>query len=120
MDSRLAATFACSRVQKQKEQTMNTANRFAIVATLAMSAFAAQAQGLDFTAGNYPAQAQNTGSLTRAQVQAELKAAQANGSMPVYGDVYREPQKNQSTLTRSQVREQTSAAVRAGLIHFEG
>ena len=97
---------------------MKTAHRFAIVATLAMSAVAAQAQGLDFGQNNYPPEVKMGASLTRAQVQADVTAAVANGSMPIVGDAYREAQTQQSTLTRTQVREQTANAVRAGQTHY--
>ena len=45
---------------------MKYANRLAIVATLAMSAAAAQAASFDFTGGHYPPEVASQSTLTRA------------------------------------------------------
>ena len=60
---------------------MKNTNRFALVATLALSAIAAQA-GQDFTSDHYPPEQASRSTLTRAQVVSDYKAAQASGSLP--------------------------------------
>jgi hypothetical protein len=102
---------------------MRYTNRLAIVATLALSAAAAQAAGFDFTSGNYPPQPASQSTLTRAEVKAQLKDAMAKGQMPSTGDAYQPlsmQQQQPSTLTREQVRKETMAAEKAGLLDNYG
>lgn len=101
---------------------MKYANRLAIVATLAMSAAAAQAGGLDFTSGHYPPQAESHSTLTRAQVQAQAIDAMAKGELQ-FGDSYLPLSaqfQQSSTLSREQVRQETAAAGKAGLLDSYG
>ena len=98
---------------------MKNTRRFAVLATLAVSAIAAQAGSLDFTDNHYPPEARTQGSLTRAQVIADLKSAQADGSMPSVGEGYQPVQSTAASgLTREQVRREAAAAERAGLMNF--
>lgn len=102
---------------------MKNASRFAIVAAIAMSAVAAQAAGLDFADGHYPPQEQSHSTLTRAQVLAELKAAQASGEFRAIEEGYHFSQApgTQSTVSREQVRQEAVAANQAGqLDNFGG
>ncbi len=101
---------------------MKNTRRLAVLATLAASAFAAQAGGFDFAgSNNYPPEAQSQGALTRAQVIADLQAAQANGTMPSVGEGYQPLQSTaQSTVSRDQVRQEAAAAERAGLLSYGG
>ena len=56
-----------------------------------------------------------TSTLTRAEVVADLQAAQQNGSMPNYDFTYVSPQKQQATVvTREQVKAETLAAMKNG------
>jgi hypothetical protein len=101
---------------------MKNASRFAIVAAIAMSAVAAQAAGFDFTDGRYPPEEQSHSTLTRAQVLADLKAAQASGEFRSIEDGYhfsRAPSV-QSTVSREQVRQEAIAANRAGQLNSFG
>ncbi|WP_417285180.1 DUF4148 domain-containing protein [Comamonas sp.] len=102
---------------------MKYANRLAIVATLAMSAAAAQAAGFDFTSGHYPPQAESQSTLTRAQVKAQTMDALAQGQL-LSGDASYLPLSAQtqqpSTLSREQVRQETVAAGKAGLLDSYG
>lgn len=97
---------------------MKASSRLAIVAAIAMSAAAAQAAGTDFTDGNYPPQEQARSTLTRAQVLAELKAAQERGEVGSLEEVYRFPKTEvtRSDVSREQVRQETMAAGHAGLL----
>ena len=97
---------------------MKTANRLAIVAAIAMSAAAAQAAGFDFTEGHYPPQEASQSTLTRAQVIAELKAAQVSGQMLSMEETYHFPQTatTASSLSREQVRNDTVTAGHEGLL----
>ena len=102
---------------------MKNASRFAIVAAIAMSAVAAQAAGFDFADGHYPPQEQSHSTLTRAQVLAELKAAQASGEFQaIHENGYPSSQARttQSAVSREQVRRETIAANRAGLLDSFG
>ena len=101
---------------------MKNASRFTIVAAIAMSAVAAQAAGFDFADGHYPPQEQSHSTLTRAQVQAELKAAQASGEFQAIEDGYRYARAASipSTVSREQVRQEAIAANQAGLLDSFG
>lgn len=101
---------------------MKHANRFAIVAALAMSAAAAQAAGYDFTDGHYPPEVAGQSTLTRAQVKAQVQDAMAKGQLQSVGDAYlplSAPQQS-SGLSREQVRQETIAAGKAGLLDSYG
>ena len=96
---------------------MKNTIRFAAVAALAVSAFAAQA-GVNFE-DNYPAQQQAQSNVTRAQVLAQVKQAVASHTMPVQGDSYVVPESQKgSTLSREQVRKEAAAANAAGQLDF--
>ena len=75
---------------------MKYANRFAIVAALAMSAAAAQAASFDFTGDHYPPEVASQSTLTLSQ------------------------QQQSSNLSREQVRQETIAAGKAGLLDNYG
>lgn len=60
---------------------MKYANRFAIVAALAMSAAAARAASFDFTGDHYPPEVAGQSTLTRAQVNAQVQDAMAKGQL---------------------------------------
>ena len=96
---------------------MKNTIRFAAVAALAVSAFAAQA-GVDFE-NNYPAQQQTQSNVSRAQVSAQVKQAVAKNSMPVQGDSYvvTDSQKG-SALSREQVRQEAASAQAADQLNF--
>lgn len=97
---------------------MKNANRLALAAVVALSAFAAQA-GQNFEDGSWPPEAPATSTLTRAEVVADLQAAQQNGSMPTYDFTYVSPQKQQATVvTREQVKAETLAAMKDGGLSF--
>lgn len=93
---------------------MKTASRFAVVAAIAMSAVAAQAAGFDFTGDHYPPDAQSHSTLTRAQVLADLKAAQASGEFQSTEEGYHfsRTTDTHSTASRQQVRQEATAASR--------
>lgn len=99
---------------------MKNTRRFAVLAALAVSAVAAQAGGFDFgDNSNYPPEIQTQSTLTRAQVIADLKAAQANGTMPSVGEGYQPIQNTAaSDLSRDQVRKEAAAANRAGQLNY--
>lgn len=101
---------------------MKYANRFAIVAALAMSAAAAQAAGFDFTNDNYPPAVTGQSTLTRAQVKAQVQEAMAKGQLQSVGDAYLplSQQQQSSNLSREQVRQETIAAGKAGLLDNYG
>lgn len=101
---------------------MKNTRRFAVLATLAVSAVAAQAAGFDFAgSNNYPPEVKTQGTLTRAQVIADLQAAQANGTMPSVGESYLPVQATAaSSVSREQVRQETAAAERAGQLTYGG
>lgn len=99
---------------------MKNTRRFALLAALAVSAAAAQAGSFDFgDNSSYPPEVQTHSTLTRAQVIADLKAAQANGTMPSVGEGY-QPIQNAaaSDLNRDQVRKEAAAANRSGQLSF--
>jgi D-serine deaminase-like pyridoxal phosphate-dependent protein len=99
---------------------MKNTRRFAVLAALAASAVAAQAAGFDFADNSsYPPEVRTQSTLTRAQVVNELKAAQANGSMPSVAEGYM-PIRNTaaSSVSRDQVRQEAAAAERAGQLDF--
>ena len=101
---------------------MKNTNRFALVATLALSAIAAQA-GQDFTSDHYPPEQASRSTLTRAQVVSDYKAAQANGSLPSeqhYLDYPNNAQQRQSTLTRNEVRNEAIAQMKDGGLSYGG
>lgn len=102
---------------------MKYANRLAIVATLAMSAAAAQAAGFDFTGDHYPPEVASQSTLTRAQVKAQVQDAMARGQLQSVGDAYlplSQQQQQSSNLSREQVRQETIAAGKAGLLDNYG
>lgn len=101
---------------------MKYANRFAIVATLAMSAAAAQAAGFDFTSGHYPPEVTSQSTLSRAAVKAQVQDAMAKGQLQSVGDAYLplSAQQQSSGLSREQVRQETIAAGKAGLLDSYG
>ena len=101
---------------------MKYANRLAIVATLAMSAAAAQAAGFDFTGDHYPPEVASQSTLTRAQVKAQVQDAMAKGQLQPVGDAYLSlsQQQQSSNLSREQVRQETIAAGKAGLLDNYG
>jgi hypothetical protein len=101
-----------------RRKIMKTTIRFAAVAALAVSAFAAQASGLDFSEGRYPAAVESASTLTRAQVSAEVRQAMAQGTLARSHEVYEAPAQSGSSLTRAQVREEAAAAEAAGLLNF--
>ena len=96
---------------------MNSIQRLAYPAlalVALVSAFAAHAEGelaVDTTATQAFAQPK-----TRAQVQAELFQARADGSLKVYGDSYRHEllADSRSTLTREEVRAQVRVDAATG------
>ena len=95
---------------------MKNANRLALAAVVALSAFAAQA-GQNFEDGNWPpaAPSTSTSTVTRAEVLADLQAAQQNGRMPNYDFTYVTPQKEGGTvITREQVKAETLATMKEG------
>ena len=93
---------------------MKNANRLALAAVVALSAFAAQA-GQNFEDGSWPPAAPSTSTLTRAEVLADLQAAQQNGRMPNYDFTYVTPQKESGTvITREQVKAETLATMKEG------
>ena len=93
---------------------MKNANRLALAAVVALSAFAAQA-GQNFEDGNWPPAAPSTSTVTRAEVLADLQAAQQNGRMPNYDFTYVTPQKEGGTvITREQVKAETLATMKEG------
>lgn len=99
---------------------MKNTRRFALLAALAVSAAAAQAGSFDFgDNSSYPPEVQTHSTLTRAQVIADLKAAQANGTMPSVGEGYQPIQNTAaSDLSRDQVRKEAAAANRSGQLSF--
>lgn len=101
---------------------MKYANRFAIVAALAMSAAAAQAASFDFTGDHYPPEVAGQSTLTRAQVNAQVQDAMAKGQLQLVGDAYLplSLQQPSSNLSREQVRQETIAAGKAGLLDNYG
>lgn len=101
---------------------MKYANRLAIVATLSMSAAAAQAAGFDFTGNHYPPEVASQSTLTRAQVKAQVQDAMAKGQLQPVGDAYLplSLQQQSSNLSREQVRQETIAAGQAGLLDNYG
>jgi hypothetical protein len=97
---------------------MKNTIRFAAVAALAVSAFAAQAGGVNFE-DNYPSQQATQSNVSRAQVAAQTAQAMAKHAMPVQGDEYVVPASQQgSTLSREQVRKEAAAANAAGQLDF--
>ncbi|CAB5688714.1 Uncharacterised protein [Delftia tsuruhatensis] len=99
---------------------MKNTRRFAILAALAVSAVAAQAAGFDYADNSsYPPEVKTQSTLTRAQVIADLKAAQANGTMPSVAEGYL-PIENTaaSSVSRDEVRREAAAAERAGQLDF--
>lgn len=102
---------------------MKNTIRFAAAAALAVSALAAQAAGLDFVDGQYPAAVSAPSTVTRAQVVTDVQQAMARNSMPVHQDIYeaaQAPVQTASTLTREQVRREAAAAEAAGQLNFAG
>ena len=110
------------RPDAPKGRIMKYANRLAIVATLAMSAAAAQAAGFDFTGNHYPPEVAGQSTLTRAQVKAQVQDAMARGQLQPVGDAYLplSQQQQSSNLSREQVRQETIAAGKAGLLDNYG
>lgn len=99
---------------------MKNTRRFALLAALAVSAAAAQAGSFDFgDNSSYPPEVQTHSTLTRAQVIADLKAAQANGTMPSVAEGYL-PIQNTATagVSREEVRREAAAAERSGQLNF--
>jgi hypothetical protein len=104
---------------KLRRNTMKNTIRFAAVAALAVSAIAAQAAGLDFADGQYPAAVPSASTLTRAQVSAEVRQAMAQNTMPVYQEASEVGTALAgSSLSREQVRQEAAAAEAAGLLNF--
>ena len=109
---------------------MTTANRFAarlaLISAMSLSALAAQAAGFDFTNGHFPPEAQTQSTLTRAEVKAEVLDAIAKGQMLSQGQSYlplsaqQLQQQPASALSREQVRRETMAAEKAGLLDNYG
>ena len=109
---------------------MTTANRFAarlaLISAMSLSALAAQAAGFDFTNGHFPPEAQTQSTLTRAEVKAEVMDAIAKGQMLSQGQSYlplsaqQQQQQPASALSREQVRRETMAAEKAGLLDNYG
>lgn len=98
---------------------MKNTLRFAAVAALAVSAVAAQAAGMDFTADHYPVQVQSQSNLTRAEVVAQVKDAMAHHAMLVQGDELLTPASDKaSTLSRAQVSKEAAAAEAAGELSY--
>lgn len=99
---------------------MKNTRRFAVLAALTVSAFAAQAAGFDYADNSsYPPEVKTQGTLTRAQVIADLKAAQANGTMPSVAEGYLPIQNTAATsVNRDDVRREAAAAERAGQLNF--
>ena len=98
-------------------------NRLIIVAGIAMSSLAVQAQAMDFTEGNYPPAVQSQSSLTREQVKAEMLQARQRGEAAlVQGDSMHFPATRSavSQLSREQVRQEAVAAARAGDLNYGG
>ena len=97
---------------------MKNAIRFAAIAALTVSAFAAQAGGVNFE-DNYPPQQTTQSNVSRAQVAAQTAQAMAKHVMPVQGDEYVVPTAQQGgTLTREQVRKEAASALAAGELDF--
>jgi len=59
-------------------------------------------------------------SKSRAEVQADLKVAQATGQMPVFGEIGVRPIPSPSVKTRAQVVAETREAARLGLLVNRG
>jgi hypothetical protein len=57
---------------------------------------------------------------SRAEVNAELKMAQATGQLPAYGEVGIRPSEEKSVKTRAQVAAETREATRLGLLSSYG
>ena len=101
---------------------MKNSSRFALVATLALSAVAAQA-GQNFTCDHFPAQVTTQSTTTRAQVIADYKTTQAAGQLPSdqhFGNYPENTGVQQSTLTRAEVRNETLAELKNGAQNFGG
>ena len=102
---------------------MKTTQRFALVAALAFSAVAAQA-GQAFTPDQYPpSQPQTDSTLTRAQVVADYQATKAANALPSatsYMDYPSDRQHSASALTRSDVRKEAIAEMKAGELNYGG
>ncbi|WP_218240922.1 DUF4148 domain-containing protein [Comamonas fluminis] len=104
------------------------ASRFAFAAALTASAFAAQAAGFDFTNNHFPPQDQSQSTLTRAEVKAQVLDAISKGQMLSQGQSYlplsaqqqQQQQQPASALSREQVRRETMAAEKAGLLDNYG
>ncbi|MCZ8094711.1 MAG: DUF4148 domain-containing protein [Acidovorax sp.] len=98
---------------------MNTYRTLAAV-TLALSAFAAQADSAlpsDGNWNNYPLSAQSGSTLTREAVVAELVAARAAGNLPQDSEWYNVPAPlnvNGSALARTDARNDAMAAAKSG------
>ncbi len=92
----------------------------AALATLALSAFAAQADSAlpsDGNWNNYPLSAQASSTLTREAVVAELVAARAAGTLPQDSEWYNVPAPlsiNGSALARTDARNDAMAAAKGG------
>ncbi|MDR3015351.1 MAG: DUF4148 domain-containing protein [Delftia acidovorans] len=99
---------------------MKNTRRFAVLAALSVSAIAAQAAGFDYADNSsYPPEVKTQSTLTRAQVMADLKAAQANGTMPSVAEGYLPIQNTAATsVNRDEVRREAAAAERAGQLNF--
>ena len=99
---------------------MKNSSRFALVATLALSAVAAQA-GQNFTSDHFPAQTTTQSTTTRAQVIADYKTTQAAGQLPSdqhYANYPENAAVQKSTLTRAEVRNETLAELKNGGLDF--
>lgn len=100
---------------------MKNAQRFALVATLALSAVAAQA-GQFITSEQYPVPAAPQSTLTRAQVIADFTNAKATGHLPSdqnYANYPENAPAQTSGLTRAEVRNQTLAELKNGGLHYD-
>ena len=83
---------------------------------------AAQAAGFEFTGDHYPLEVASQSTLTRAQVKAQVQDAMARGQLQPVGDAYLplSQQQQSSNLSREQVRQETIAAGKAGLLDSYG
>lgn len=92
---------------------MKNMHSWGVAAALAVVAFGAQAAD-PFGTGYAPADAQSNSTLTRAQVTADYQAARQNNTLLVNGNSLRrrpDEMSRSSTVSRDDVRAQTSAAI---------
>jgi Domain of unknown function (DUF4148) len=92
-----------------KDTIMKTSTLFAAIALTVATTGAAFAQEATY---DYPQAA--TSQKSRAEVVAELRQAQAEGTLHIGEASYRAPERIISTVTRAEVRAQTLAAIASG------